>query len=140
MSSTPYPIGTIHQYSSSVPREPAELFPESIKAALDRLEVISRNAGLGEARPSAENIEWAKKVLLRVLPRHYLLGAEIDAFQTEIHVNWEHENKRVTVFLPSPNQLKIYCENVTNQGIEHHLRPQADDPWEVSGILRWLFT
>jgi hypothetical protein len=140
MSSTPYPIGTVNQYSSSVPREPAELFPESIKVALDRLEVISRNARPDEVRPSPDNIEWAKKVLLRVLPRHYLLGAEIDAFQSEIHVNWEHENKRVTVFLPSPNQLKIYCEDVTNQAVEHHLRPQANDPWEVSGVLRWLFT
>jgi hypothetical protein len=139
MSSTPYPIGTIRQYSSSVPKEPVELFPDSIKAALDRIEAISNNAQQGEARPSADNIEWAKRVLLRVLPRHYLLGAEIDAFQHEIHVNWEHGNKRVTVFLPSPNQLKIYCEEAADQRVDHHLRLTANDPWEVSGVLRWLF-
>jgi hypothetical protein len=139
MSSTPYPIGTIRQYTASVPREPAELFPDSIKAALDRIEALSNNARDGEARPSADNIEWAKRVLLRVLPRHYLLGAEIDAFQREIHVNWEHGTKRVTVFLPEANQLKIYYECITEQGIDHHLRPRANDPWEVSGVLRWLF-
>src|SRR5450759_3449610 len=116
MSLTAYQITAIRSYSSSVPAEPAELFPESIKVALDRLEAIANNARPGEVKPSADNIKWAKKVLLRVLPRHYLLGAEIDAFQREIHVNWEHGNKRVTVFLPSPNQLKIYCENVTDQG------------------------
>ena len=138
-TATPYQIDAIRPYRSSVPAEPAELFPDSIKKALDRIEAVSSNVQDGEARPSKDNIEWAKKVLLRVLPRHYLVGAEIDAFQREIHVNWEHGNKSVTVFLPSPNQLKIYCENTTDQGTVHNLRPHANDPWEVSGVLRWLF-
>ena len=138
-TATAYQLDAIRPYRSSVPAEPAELFPESIKTALDRIEAISNNARQGEARPSADNIEWAKKVLLRILPRHYLLGAEIDAFQREIHVNWEHGNKRVTVFLPAPNQVKIYCEEVTDQRTDHHLQRTANDPWEVSGVLGWLF-
>jgi hypothetical protein len=137
MTSTAYQIGAIHPYASSA--ESAELFPDSIKAALDRLEAISQNASPNDVGPSLENVEWAKKVLLRVLPRHYLVGAEIDAFQREIHVNWENGEKRVTVFLPSPNELKVYCEHVKGQAIEHHLVARANDPWAVSGVLRWLF-
>ncbi len=129
----------IRPYRSAVPAEPDELFPASIQSALDRLEAIANNKKPGEIKPPLENVEWAKKVLLRVLPRYYLLGAEIDAFQREIHVNWEHGNKRVTVFLPVPNQLKIYCEQLTPEGVQHHLRPDGNDPWEVSGVLRWLF-
>jgi hypothetical protein len=133
MSSTVYGIRAIRPYASSA--ESAELFPESIKAALDRIEKIAATDHVG---PSGETVEWAKKVLLRVLPRYYLKGAEIDVFQSEIHVNWEHGNKRVTVFLPAPNQIRIYCENDTDQGVQHGLRP-GNDPWEVSGVLRWLF-
>jgi hypothetical protein len=140
MSSTHCPVRAVLSYSSSVPEEPAELFPESIKRALDRIEEVSKNKRPGDVRPSVDNVVWAKKVLLRVLPRHYLLGAEIDAFQREIHVNWEHENKRVTVFLPSPNQITIYCEELDGLNVQHQLRPAANDPWEVSGVLKWLFT
>jgi hypothetical protein len=133
MSSPAYVISTIRPYGSSA--ESAELFPESIQSALDRIEKI---AATDHAGPSGETVEWAKKVLLRVLPRYYLKGAEIDAFQNEIHVNWEYGNKRVTVFLPAPNQIRIYYENDTDQGVEHHLRP-GNDPWEVTGVLKWLF-
>lgn len=117
----------------------AELFPGSIVKAFVRLEGISKAAHPGDVVPTASNVEWAKTVLLRVLPRYFLVGAEIDAFQREIHVNWEHGNKRVSVFLPNPHQLKIYCEEINGQQVEHHLVPNANDPWAVSGTLRWLF-
>jgi hypothetical protein len=135
MSSPVYEISAIRPYASSA--ESAELFPESIQIALDRIEMIARTDHAG---PSPETVAWAKTVLLRVLPRYFLKGAEIDAFQSEIHVNWEYGNKRVTVFLPGPDQVKIYCERDTDRGIEHHLRLAGNDPWEVSGALRWLFT
>jgi len=115
---------------------PEELFPDSIERALDRIREISKNARTG---PSEQNVEWAKRVLLRVLPRYYLTGAEIDAFQREIHVNWERGNKRITVFLPAPNEIKIYCEEIKGEDVEHHLVSHAHDPWVVSGALRWLF-
>jgi hypothetical protein len=134
MSSPSYAISSIRPYGSSA--ESAELFPESIQSALDRIEKIAANDHFG---PSSETVEWAKKVLLRVLPRYYLKGAEIDAFQNEIHVNWEQGNKRVTVFLSAPNQVRIYCEHDTERGVEHDLRHPGNDPWEVSGVLRWLF-
>jgi hypothetical protein len=133
-----YSANTIRHFNA-VPAAPVELFPDSIQAALDRLEKIAKGAKPGEVRPSPENVEWAKKVLLRVLPRYYLLGAEIDAFQREIHVNWEHGNKRVTVFLPEPNMVKIYCEEQGNgDNVEHHRR-DGNDPWIISGVLRWMF-
>jgi hypothetical protein len=124
--------------NASSATESAELFPDAIRAVFDRLVEISGN-GQPNDRPSAENVEWAKRVLLRVLPRRYLAGAEIDAFQHEIHVNWEYGEKRVTVFLPAPKQLKIYCEHVRGDRIEHQLLPKANDPWEVSGVLGWMF-
>lgn len=134
-----YQIRETRPYGNSSSVEPTELFPTSIQSAFDRLEAIAKNGREGEIRPSPDNLAWAKKVLLRVLPRHYLVGAEIDAFQREIHVNWEHQDKRVTVFLPSPQQVKIYCEENTPDGVKTCLRPAANDPWEISGVLRWLF-
>jgi hypothetical protein len=124
-------------YSSSA--ESAELFPDSIKAAFDRLQALSHNPQSHVPRPSEDNVQWAKRVLLRVLPRHYLVGAEIDAFEREIHVNWEHNDKRITVFLPSPNQIRIYREQIRESGIDHRLVP-GNDPWAVSGELSWLFS
>ena len=113
-----------------------ELFPDSIQEALNRIETVSKADHVG---PSEETVAWAKKVLLRVLPRYYLLGAEIDAFQHEIHVNWENDKKRVTVFLPSPDQIRIYCEDAAKEQIEHHLVPNSNDPWAINGVLKWLF-
>jgi hypothetical protein len=136
MNITATQISAVLNTSSST--ESAELFPDSIKAALDRIAEISKNAP-DHFGPSVENVEWAKRVLLRILPRYYLVGAEIDAFQCEIHVNWEHGDKRVTVFLPAPNELKIYCEHIQGDHIGHQLRPRPNDPWEVSGVLRWMF-
>jgi hypothetical protein len=131
-----YQTELTRSYSIAVPAEPDELFPSILKRAYTRLESFRAT---GQRAPSPENIEWAKKVLLRVLPRHYLLAAEIDHFDREIHVNWEYENRRVTVFLPAPGQVKIYCEKVTDQEVEHNLRPQANNPWEIKGVLTWLY-
>jgi|SwirhisoilCB1_FD_contig_31_8352431_length_1155_multi_4_in_0_out_0_2 hypothetical protein len=125
-------------YGIAVPAEPDELFPAGLKAAYRRLEHIANTSG--HDGPSPEMMAWAKKVLLRVLPRHYLLSAEIEHFDREIHVNWEHGDKRVTVFLPAPDQVKIYYERASDQGTEHHLSPHANNPWEISGVLRWLFS
>jgi hypothetical protein len=134
-----YRENTIRNYTA-VPAAPVELFPDLLQAAFNRLEEISKGAKSGEVSPSRDNVEWAKKVLLRILPRHYLIGAEIDAFQREIHVNWERGNKRVVAFMPAPNQLKLYCERVKEDGeVEHHLSQAADEPWAISGVLKWLF-
>lgn len=133
---TLYSAKTVAPYTSSA--ESAELFPQSIKTVFDRLDEISKEHRPNEVGPSSENIDWAKKVLLRIIPRFYVVGAEIDAFQSEIHVNWENGNKRVTVFLPAPDVVKAYCEEEKDGEIKHHLRGAAD-PWAVSGVLKWLF-
>jgi len=125
----------------AVPAQPVELFPKSVQDMFARLQAIAKDDTLyepGEARPSIENVEWATKVLLRVLPRHYLLGADLDTFKGEIHVIWENNNKRVVAYLPAPNQLKVYYERTTNEVVEHKLQT-SNDPWEISGILRWLY-
>ena len=123
---------------------PAELFPSSIEEVFNRLESIEKTDELyevGEVRPTPENIAWAKRVLLRVIPRHYLIGAEIDVFHGEIHVSWEAGNRRVVAFLPAPNALKLYCERVKEDGeVEHHLQPAPpNDPWALNGFLKWLY-
>jgi len=141
MSSATFPIAASLASKLAVPVQPAELFPASIQQVFAVLKAIADNNELyevGEARPSAANVEWAMKVLLRVLPRHYLLGAEIDTFQGEIHVSWEHANKRVVAYLPAPNQLKLYYERVADGIVEHRLQT-SNNPWEISGVLRWLF-
>jgi hypothetical protein len=137
MSSAIYEVSLTRPYNVVAPAEPDELFPQYIKKAYTRLEYIAKSAG---NKLSPEVVAWAKEVMLRVLPRHYLLTAEIDHFDGEIHVNWEYGKKRVTVFLPAPHQVKIYREETTDQGTQHRLSPQADNPWEIKGVLRWLFT
>jgi hypothetical protein len=145
MNQPRYQLGVIRSTYTATVAAPvtAELFPEDVQAVFDRLESLAQNDVMyeaGEVRPSKENIQWAKKVLLRVLPRHYLAGADIDAFHGEIHVNWERDNKRVVAFLPGPNELKIYCERVKDNGeVEHELSKAGDDPWEITGRLKWLF-
>lgn len=137
MQSATYKASLTRPYNAVAPSQPDELFPRYLKRVYLRLEELAESAG---SKLSPDNVAWAKEVMLRVLPRHYLLGAEIDHFDSEIHVNWEHGNKRVTVFLPAPNQVKIYCERTTDQGTEHHLNPEADNPWAIKGVLRWLFS
>jgi len=141
VSTAPFQVTANCGSRVAVPVQPVELFPASIQQVFACLKAIADNDALyeaGEPRPSVENVEWAMKVLLRVLPRHYLLGAEIDTFRGEIHVSWEHGNKRVVAYLPAPNQLKLYYERVTGEEVEHRLQT-SNNPWEISGVLRWLF-
>jgi hypothetical protein len=138
MSCTAQQLTGIRPYSSSA--NSVELFPGSIQVALDRIEAISKRTKPNENKPSGDNVEWAKRVLLRVLPRHYLLGAEIDAFECEIHINWDRADKRITAFLPAPNQLKVYCEHTQGTKTEHTLVEIENDPRKLSGVLRWLFS
>jgi hypothetical protein len=136
MNCTTHPVTPLRYVSST---ESVELFPAWIEAAFNRIEEISKRAKPNDG-PSPDNIAWAKRVLLRVLPRQYLSGVEIDAFEREIHVNWHHGNKRVTVFLPSPDRLKIYFEEVKGDKVDHDLYKHADDPWAISGVLKWMFS
>jgi hypothetical protein len=130
-------------YTTVAPTAPVYLFPASVERVFDRLEDIAKDGELyepGEARPTPETILWAKRVLLRVLPSYYLRTAEIDTFHGEIHVSWEKGSKRVIVFLPASDELKIYAEWTKDDGqTEHSLRP-AIDPREINIILKWLFT
>ena len=140
MNPVAYPIVASRGSRASVPY-PVELFPAAIQEMFETLQSIATcddRYEQNEQRPSRENVAWATKVLLRVLPRHYLSGAEIDTFHGEIHVSWEHKDKRVVAFLPAPNLLKLYCERTSGEQIEHHLQT-SNNPWEISGVLRWLF-
>ncbi len=91
--------------------------------------------------PPPETVEWAKQVLLRVLPRKFLIGAEINAFQREIHVTWENDEngKRVVVFFPEKDQIKIYHELVEHDVVTEHKLVNASSPDEISMRLRWFF-
>jgi len=91
--------------------------------------------------PPTDIVEWAREVLLRVLPRKYLIGAEISAFEREIHATWEsyEKGKRVVVFFPAPQQLKIYHEAVENDAVVEHKLVNATSPVDISERLRWFF-
>ncbi|MGA2218971.1 MAG: hypothetical protein ABSG51_12835 [Terracidiphilus sp.] len=121
---------------------PVELFPSVVERVFDHLVSIASNDALyepGEVRPTQETIEWALRVLLRVIPRYYLRTAEIDVFHGEIHVNWEKGNKRVVAYLASPNILKVYVERIKADGdVEHAMHPNVK-PQELSPLLRWLY-
>lgn len=131
-------------YAAVGPAATVELFPASVEEVFDRLTCIAECDELYESRelrPTADTIEWAKRVLLRVVPRHYVLAAEIDVFHGEIHVSWEKDNKRVVAFLPSPGELKIYLEHAKTTGeLEHVVRSvPADTPWAINPYLKWLY-
>jgi len=131
-------------YSAAIPVKMAELFPASIEKVFEQLQSLSTDDARyepGERKPSEANIEWATKVLLRVLPRHFLKGAEIDTFNGEIHVTWESRDKKVVVFLPAPGELKLYKERLQGDNVvEHHLADVTlEHMSELSHSLRWLF-
>jgi len=133
--------GTI--YSSVAPAVPRELFPSSVESVFDRLECIAQDDNLyeeGEVRPTTETIQWAKRVLLRVIPRYYLRTAEIDVFQGEIHVTWERGDRRVVAFLPSPGLLKLYLEYPKENGEMEHLLRSTSVPWAINSFLKWLYS
>jgi len=121
---------------------PMELFPSVVERVFDHLASIASNDALygpGEVRPTKDTIEWARRVLLRVIPRYYLRTAEIDVFHGEIHINWEKGNKRIVAFLLSPNVLKVYLERLKDDGeVEHVLH--SDVPAQaLSSFLSWLY-
>lgn len=124
---------SVEQLTIPFPREIVRVFKE-----LDRIKSASK---LPNARnkPSPETIAWATEVLLRVVPSTFLIGADIEAFQSEIHVSWDSEarGKNVVVYLPSPNVIKIYRESRRNGEVKDELFPVAVH--EVSAHLQWFF-
>ena len=128
-----------YQSSAQGLAEPFLADVEEVFSALDRLNTNDELYEPGEAKPSGENVKWAKQVLLRVLPRHYLKGAEIEPYCGEIHVTWEKPDKRVVVFFPQPSQLKIYYEQLANGEVAHH-DIKDSSPAGLSGMLAWFFT
>jgi len=129
-------------YSTAV-IEPKHLFPSAVERVFNLLDALTTPEYIyvrGEERPSPETIQRAKDILLRVLPSYYLRTAEIDAFQGEIHVSWERDTKRVVVFVPSKNVLKLYMERVKDDGEVSHILRSINDPREINMALRWLFS
>jgi hypothetical protein len=129
--------------SSSSVEELLIPFPFQLQKVFNRLAAISKERGLSARKhPSEETVDWAAGVLLRVVPSAYLIGAEIDPFESEIHVTWENENsgKSVIVFFPGPRQIKMYWE-WTQEGtqVREHQLLTTEDVSEVSARLRWFF-
>jgi len=132
----PHPI-----YSSSTKRL-VEPFVREVSQVFKQLEFLMPNGNQPPRdTPIPETVEWAKQVLLRVLPRKFLIGAEINAFEREIHVTWESDERgrRVVVFFPGPSQIKIYHELVKDDAVVEHKLVNASSPDEISIRLRWFF-
>jgi hypothetical protein len=130
-------------FYSAAAIEPKHLFPSAVERVFNVLDALITPEYVyapGEKRPDRETIQWAKHVLLRVLPSYYLRTAEIDAFQGEIHVSWERDDKRVILFVPSRDVLKLYLERVKEDGKVVHILRSVDDPHEINAALRWLFS
>lgn len=117
-----------------------EPFIPAMEAVFKSLELLLPKVDINTG-PSVETINWAKEVLLRVLPRRFLVGAAIDAFQKEIHATWENDDKgkRVVVFFPASRELKIYHEQVKNDVVVEHKLVNATSPCDVAERLRWFF-
>jgi hypothetical protein len=127
---------------SVAPVAPRELFPSVVERVFDHLASIASNDALyepGEVRPTKDTIEWAQRVLLRVIPRYYLRTAEIDVFHGEIHVNWERGDKRVVAFFPSPDVLKVYLEHIKENGEPEHVVHSGLQPQALNPFLQWLY-
>jgi len=131
-------------YYSTTPINPKiHLFPSAVERVFNLLDALTAPDHVyvqGEKQPSPDTIQWAKDVLLRVLPSYFLRTAEIDAFQGEIHVTWERDTKRVVVFVPSRNVLKLYLERIKEDGEVSHVLRSIDDPREINAALSWLFS
>jgi hypothetical protein len=143
MSTSASPHGILeslkYQSSSQGLAEPFLADMEEVFSALDRLTGNDKLYETGEVRPSQENVIWAKQVLLRVLPSHYLRGAEVEPYCGEIHATWEKPDKRVVAFFPQPNLLKVYLEQVVAGSVVHHDLKNSN-PAGLSGILAWFFS
>jgi hypothetical protein len=125
------------------PGAPVELFPSLVERVFNRLACIAEDGELyeeGELHPTKETIEWARRVLLRVLPSYYLRTAEIDVFHGEIHVSWERNNKRVVAFMPKPDVLKLYVERTKEGGEVVHSLRSLEETREINDALKWLFS
>jgi len=118
-------------------------FPREIVRVFRELERIDAEARRPNARnmPSKETVEWAMEVLLRVVPSTFLIGSEINAFQSEIHVSWENEQsgKSVVAFLVKRGELKIYYEHVVNGQVTKHNVVTTEHVEDLSARLAWFF-
>lgn len=116
-------------------------FPLALQKVFDRLEAIATEVAGSQKKPSEETFDWAREVLLRVVPTAYLKSAEINPFESEIHVTWENESngKSLIVFFPGPDQIKIYYERLENREIAERDLVNATAPAEVSARLHWMF-
>jgi hypothetical protein len=125
--------------SSSVSKLPVA-YPRHLEVVFDRLEEIREEVAAFNKRPSDQTIDWARQVLLGVVPSTYLRTAEINPFEQEIHVTWESEapGKSVIVFFPGPGELKIYHERIDNGVVVDHGVVDAQTA-DVSDRLRWFF-
>ncbi len=134
-------VSSGHRTYSSSTKRLTEPFVREMSAVFRQLELLMPNGNGLPSVPPPETVEWAKQVLLRVLPRKFLIGAEINAFQREIHVTWENDEngKRVVVFFPEKDQIKIYHELVEHDVVTEHKLVNASSPDEISMRLRWFF-
>jgi hypothetical protein len=136
-----YATDTHPAYRASTKRL-VEPFVWEVEEVFLRLEMLlPKTDALPQSEPSSDTVNWAKEVLLRVLPRKFLLGAEISAFEREIHVTWENDDKgkRVVVFFPESKELKIYYELVKNNVVTEHKLVNATSACDVAERLRWFF-
>jgi len=129
------PVPARPTYSSSTERL-VEPFVREMSEVFKQLHLLN-----GQAQgPSVNTVRWATEVLLRILPREFLIGAQVSAFQREVHVSWENDEKgkRVVVFFPEPGQLKIYYELVENDAVTEHKLVNTMNPSDISDRLRWF--
>jgi len=118
-------------------------FPREIMRVFRELERIDAESRLPNARNAAskDTVEWSMEVLLRVVPSTFLIGSEINAFQSEIHVSWENEQsgKSVVAFLAKRGELKIYHEHVVNGQVVEHDVVTTEKVEDLSARLAWFF-
>jgi hypothetical protein len=129
-------------FFSTAAIEPKHLFPSAVERVFNLLDELTEPEHVyvhEEKRPERETIQWAKKVLLGVVPSYFLRTAEVDAFHGEIHVSWERDDKRVVVFVPAKGILKLYQEQTKDGEVRHVLR-SIDHPKEINSALQWLFS
>jgi hypothetical protein len=125
------------RYRASTKRLQEPFVPEMYEV-FRQLELLA--AHITSDGPSLATIEWAKYVLLSVLPRKYLIGAQVSPLDREIHVTWDNDDngKRVVVFFPAPSQLKLYCEWVKDNKVVEHELVNTTSPGDVSERLHWF--
>ncbi len=118
-------------------------FPTEIVRVFKELERIESEANPSDARnrPPKDTIEWAMEVLLSVVPSTFLIGSEINAFQSEIHVSWENaeSGRSVVAFLQNRGTVKIYHERTENGAVVEHDLTTTDDIGDLSARLEWFF-